>query len=363
MSALIFLTALSQFVNPSFLATKPVPQEVPTVISNQPANAKQLLEQGIKLYQAQKFDSAAKQFKQASKSFQASGDKLNQASALNYLSLTYQQLGELSASELVSNRSIRLLKNLSNNQKVSKEYLSIRAQAFNTKGKLQLSQGKPQEALNSWEKATANYSKIKDETGVIGSKLNQIQALQALGLYNQAKKILEGDVKLLLDNQSDSVLKAKGLLSLGNALRVVGDLDKSQATLKESLIVAQEVQSKETEAEVLLSLGNTAQIEQKTKEALNYYQQAARISNKQTTQLQAKLNQLPLLVEKKQRSEADSLSQQIQSKLENIPPNRFSVNARINFANSLKKIARNQTNNTKIQTEKIAAQIVATAIK
>ncbi|MEO0843030.1 MAG: CHAT domain-containing protein [Cyanobacteria bacterium J06643_5] len=358
MSPLIFLTALSQLVNPSVIAAKPVSQEVPAVISNQPASTKQLLQQGVKFYQTQRFDSAAKLFKQASKSFQASGDRLNQASALNYLSLTYQQLGELSQAEQAIANSLELLKN----KKGSKESLSIRAQALNTKGKLQLSQGKPQEALTSWEKATANYSKIKDEAGVIGSKLNQIQALQALGLYNQAKKILESDVKLLLDNQPNSVLKAKGLLSLGNALRVVGDLDKSQAILKESLTVAQKLQSKETEAEVLLSLGNTAQTEQKTKEALDYYQQAATISNK-TTQLQAKLNQLPLLVEKKQWSEAESLSQQIQSKLGDIPPNRFSVNARINFANSLKKIARNQTSNTKIQTEKTAAQIVATAIK
>ncbi|MFB2879574.1 hypothetical protein [Floridanema aerugineum] len=54
---------------------------------------------------------------------------------------------------------------------------------WNKTGRKQLEQGKAEAALESWQQAEIAYHKAKDENGVIGSQINQAQALQALGKY------------------------------------------------------------------------------------------------------------------------------------------------------------------------------------
>ncbi|MBW4562859.1 MAG: CHAT domain-containing protein [Mojavia pulchra JT2-VF2] len=378
----------------------------PPVLGNQSANPQELLEQGLKLYQNEQYSSALKIFKQTDEALQATGDRLNQALVLSYLSLTYQQLGQLPDAQQTIDKSLKLLQNKSN----SKDYLSIRAQALNTQGRIQLAQGQTEKSLSSWEEATATYSKIGDEAGKIGSQINQTQALQTLGLYRRATNTLE-NVKLTLDQQPDSLIKATGLLSLGNTLRVVGDLNKSQQILE----VGCQIQAKrlrleelcqlETQlnlvntaqtplkieaeklAEILLSLGNTAQAQQSTEAALKYYERAASISQNQTTQLQAQLNKLRVLVnllttsvKKEPSSEIQNLLQQIlpeiqslPAKLENLPASRSSVYAQINFAQSLVKLAKtgvsiqgtisDQNSCTSVSSLCMAAKVVATGVK
>jgi CHAT domain-containing protein len=320
----------------------------------QSANGHILLNQGLISYQKEQYSPALKIFKQADTAFQNNGDKLNQAIALNYLSLTYQHLGQLADAQQSTNQSLQLLQNQSD----SKDYLSIRAQAFNTQGQLQLAQGETEKALSSWQEAADIYNKIGDQAGKIGSQINQAQALQTLGLYRRAKNTLE-EIKLTLDQQPDSLLKATGLLSLGNSLRVVGDINESRQILQESCqiqgkrsqlaelcnlnlnldqkIPIQQNSEQEKLAEILLSLGNTAQAQQNTQEAIQFYQRAANISHKSTTQLQAQLNQLRLL------GKLPEISAQIASisvKLENLPASRSNIYARINFAQTLLKLAK-----------------------
>ncbi len=96
-------------------------------------------------------------------------------------------------------------------------------------------------------------------------------------------------------------------------------------------------------AEILLSLGNTAQAQQKSEEAIQFYERAASISQKQTTHLQAQLNQLRLLVlspSKEQSPEIVSQIASVSAKLESLPASRSSVYARINFAQTLLKLAK-----------------------
>ncbi|BAZ16723.1 hypothetical protein NIES4071_86010 [Calothrix sp. NIES-4071] len=308
------------------------------------ANTK-LFDQGLKLYQVQKYSEAARLFQEAATAYGNSGDKLNQALSWNYLSLSYQELGQVSEAGII-NESIKLLQSKSG----SKEYLSVRAQAFNTLGKLQLAQGQPENALLSWQEAINIYSQIQDSSGKIGTQINQAQALQALGLFRRARNTLE-NVNLDLEKQQDTVLKATGLLSLGNAMRVVGDLDSSLRVLDNASKLAS---SKEILAEILLSKGNTVQAQKKTlredgtTEAIQLYQQAAATSEKPTTQVQAQLNILRLLVSSSQPDQwrgAQTLSQQLQAKLDNLPPSHSTVYARINFAQSLIKLA-NKTDST-----------------
>ncbi len=302
---------------------------IPTnpVVITQP---QQLLQQGWQMYQQEKYTEAAKTLEQAIQQLQTQKDDLNTALALNYLSLTQQQLGQLQKATTTIEQSLALLKNNS----------KIRAQALNIQGQLKLAQGQPEKALTSWEQATIAYKQAGDRTGEIGSKINQAQAFQILGLYRRAL-ILLAEVKQNLEQQPDQVLKVNGLLSIGNALRVVGKLDgksninslSSRQVLEQSLAASQNVPT-ETVAEILLSIGNTAQAQQKTSEALEFYRRAASIGSP-ITQLQAQQNQLHLLVEKGQWAEAQALWPVIKSQLANTSPSRKSIYTRINFAQSL----------------------------
>lgn len=343
MSRLIFIAAIAQIAvatSPLVLAADTANYQPTAVVKAE--NATSLLQQGWNLYQAEKFSEAVPIFQQAAAAFQTQGDVVNQALALNYLALTYQQLGQLPAANKAIADSLTLLpKNGINSQE-----LSVRAQALNTQGQLQLAQGQSEKALASWNEAATLYAKKRDVGGEVGSKINQAQALQALGLYRRAFITL-AEVNQLLQQQPDPTLKATGLLSLGNALRTAGTLDQknlkirltakgidglgSVQALQQSLAVASKLNSPQLLAKIYLSLGNTAQAQrsenpnqaqQYIAQALKYYQQAASVSDSPVTRLEAQMNLLRLSIASRQQVNYQTLVSEIQSQLATLPPSR-----------------------------------------
>ncbi|MBW4593431.1 MAG: CHAT domain-containing protein [Brasilonema angustatum HA4187-MV1] len=311
-----------------------------------------LVQQGKKLYEAGQFTLAVEVLQQASAAFKTQGDYLREAMTLSNLCLAFQQLSLWNEAEKAIAQSLNLLKSLKNSQESSK----ILAQAFDVQGRLQLSRGQTEAALTTWQQAAEIYQQIKDSTAFTRNQINSAQALQVLGRYRQAKKILT-EVSQTIQNQSDSSTKASGLLSLGNILQVVGDLKQSQQVLQQSLALAKATSSDQIIAETLFSLGNTARAQYDTNMALDYYQQAASTSTDSTTRIQAHLNRLSLLVEKKQFADALALSSQIQSEISNLPASRMVVEAKINFAQSLMKMM------SQIGTKQDSAQLLASAIQ
>ena len=218
---------------------------------------------GQEFYQAGQFLDAANAWKAAAYDFQLRGDIWNQALMLSYLSLADQQLGQPQQAEVAMSEAITLTSAEailpSSNSPISPSL--IRAQIFNNQGQLQLSQGQPKIALETWKKSEALYRELSDRVGEIGSKLNQARALQVLGFYLRARTTLE-QVKASLSSQPDSPLKVVGLLNLGNVLRVIGDLTTSEETLEQSLTIAQKLQSIGDIPVALLSLGNLAEAQE-----------------------------------------------------------------------------------------------------
>jgi tetratricopeptide (TPR) repeat protein len=280
------------------------------------------------------------------------GDNLNQALALRYLSLAYQHLAQWEEAEGAIRNAIALLNanslNLPNNQKIATDtqaYLDVFAKVLNTQGRLQWAKGHLEAAVESWKRAAATYEKAGNQIGVVGSLINQAQALQALGLSSQAEAELQ-KVAQILQQQSDPELKATGLQSLGKALRQVGKLRESQAVLHTSEQVAKDFKLAKAISSAWLELGNTERAlgnraiaigkdeeERKhTQAAIAYYQQAA---NSPSLTLQAHLNWLSLLVETGQWSEAAKLQPTIQQAIANLPPSQTTIYARLNFARSL----------------------------
>ena len=363
---LVLMTVLLCLLVSPVVAKVPVEDFNVSNLRNNQSKTQDLLLEGKKLYQTQRFAEAARVLQQAAAAFKANGDTLSAAMSLSNLSLAQQQLGLWSQAESAIRNGIaslhpenlKILQNLEN----STERSAILAQALDVKGRLQFVRGEAEAALITWEQSAKIYQQIGDSARFIRNRINSTQALQTLGSYRQANKILS-EVEQTLQAQPDSLLKATGLRNLGNILQVVGDLKKSQEVLKQSLALAKTFSSDEATSETLFSLGNTARLQQDTPAALDYYQQAQAASADPSTRIQSQLNQLSLLVKTKQFSHALASISQIPSELEKLPPSRMAVNAKINFAQSLIELGKGGTTGIeKTNVQMQSAQILAKAI-
>ncbi|MEH2123789.1 CHAT domain-containing protein [Nostoc sp.] len=315
-----------------------------------PTQTSSLVEQSQAFYEAGQFVEGVQLLKKAVAEFKATNDVLDEAIALSNLSLAYQQLGQWQEATEAITQSIKLLQTLKDVNSSQ-----ILAQALDVRGGLELAQGQTEAALNTWQSAAKIYQRLDDTSALISDRINQAQAMQALGNYLQADKTLTS-VREILQKQPDSPIKATGLYNLGNVRRSLGYLDDSHKILKESYSVAIRVEDAIAQSNALLSLGNTARAQiyaqlslgnsssakDYTQTAIQYYQQAAQIASaKPTVRLLAQLNLLRLLVEQKEFSTAKALLSQIQSQIDSLPPSRTAVNYRINFAQSLSKMTQN----------------------
>lgn len=332
----------------------------PTVIQISNVDADRLLEKGQLLYQESRFSEAVRFLEQARKFYNSNNDLVKQALVGNYLAAAYEKLGEWEAAKKAIGTSLQLLKSQSTS---NPEVSQVLARIYNTKGKIELASGETENALASWQEAFKFYSKINHENGIIGSKINQAQALKNLGLYNQALKILE-DSEISLKKQPNTLIKATALRSLGNTYRLIGKLETSQKVLLESLAIVQQLNLPQNISATLLSLGNTkkaignskrqyqaniveqsplraicqktsseAEVIQHYQTAAKYYQQAADKSPSSIGKTQAEINRLRVLLEIGKLVDPEEL-QKIKYQLTQLPASRSSVYATVNFVQS-----------------------------
>ena len=323
----------------------------------------QLVQQGKKHYDTEQFQKAVEDLKEAAKAFENQGDKLNQAITLSNLSLAYQQLGEFLEAERAIAKTWQLLefKPSEGISAISPQQLKILAPALNIHGRLEYIRGKPEVALGSWQLAVNIYQKLGNEEQAISSQINQVQALQTLGLYYQGKAIIE-QVQQALEQLPPS-LQIQGWQSLGEVLGAVGDLEGSRQFLNRSLRIAQNLNSPQDISSTFLSLGNTfwslgnlerdrqsAEIKSDFrpwhcgserlsdqalkfyKDAIQAYQQSFETLPSSSTGIKAQVNRLNLLVETEQFTEA--VQEQREIALYNLPPSRTKVYAQINLAHN-----------------------------
>ncbi|WP_448265505.1 CHAT domain-containing protein [Nostoc sp. DSM 114159] len=347
----IFLGAL--LLSPTFAhitAENSIVQSLP--------DTQNLLEQGSKFYETEWFAQAVTSWQQAISALQANGDDQRLAIALGNLSLAYQQLGQWSEAETAIAQSLNLLQTAKNID--TKNSSQILAQVLDIKGRLQLAQSKAEDALDTWRISLDIYTKIGDKRAVLQNRINQAQALQALGFYRQAEKTLRESTQIL-QSQPNSPVKVAALHSLGNVVQVTGDLETSRQILQQSLEIASSLPDREAIADILLSLGNTARVQQDTQTALKYYQQTIKTTTSPTTRIQAQANQLRLLLKTEQLSAFQTLSSQIKTQLHDLPLSRTAISARINFGQSLMQFRKKTIADTPSWLD--IAQLLATAIE
>jgi CHAT domain-containing protein len=324
-TALIFIT-----VSPVLKASHTV--DLPIEHFYRPEeNLKDLAQQGKALYEAGRLTEAQQVLQKVLQEYQALRDKLRQAVTLSNLALVYQQRGMFAEANTAINDSLQLL-----GTQNSKQYLHVLAQTLEIQGSIQLEQGQPQQALQTWQQAQAQYTASSDYSGINRSQINQAQALQVLGFYRRALTMLT-QVSQNLQSQPDSLTKVIELRSLGDVLQLTGDLEKSRQVLQQSLETAQKLQSLEEIGATFLSLGNTARIAEDYESAIAFYQQAIAKTPSSLTKVQAQINLLTILFNTQQWKIAQPLLKQIPTELDKLPLSQVAVYARIHFAQSLMK--------------------------
>ena len=261
-------------------------------------------------------------------------DMLNAARNLSNLSLRYLKAGELSKAARTTAQGKQLLQQVS----ISPEAMSIQGSLLNTEGNIQLALGKTRVALDAWKKAAQSYQLDQDKFGVLGARINQAQALQSLGLYRGAKRLLES-VNQQLETAPHPLMKATSLQSLGVTLQALGELDKSREILQQSLAISQQVGAEGAVSATLLGLGNTAKAKQTPETAIDFYQQAAIRANNSLEKAEALLNLLAVYVEEEKGDEAQALLPEIKAEIERIPGSRDRLYALINLAESWRRLA------------------------
>ena len=305
--------------------------------------ARQLLEEGIRLYEMESFADAKELWMRSASLYTQQGNFLGRALALNNLALAQQHLGQWSESGATITQSLKLLDSVTLKQQPG--YEEILAKALNTKGNWEWSTGSIEQAATTWEKALTYYVRIADPTGIIKTKINQAKAWQALGLNLQAAESLE-TLFQDLQQQPNLELKALGLRYIGDALRNIGKLERSEQVLRESVNLSQNDSSLSL---AWFELGNTQRelsdrflvLDKKTQaadyfnKAMQSYQTAERFASSKML-LRINLNQLSLSLESGRSDRAEALlsQQDFQSRLE-LPATRTNIYARLNYAQSL----------------------------
>ncbi|MDJ0735799.1 MAG: CHAT domain-containing protein [Nostocaceae cyanobacterium] len=316
----------------------------------------QLLEQGEALYQAGDLRSAVTILQKAKSIYQQQRDTLGQAAALTNLCLVYQQLGLWTEASQSINTSLSLLgwdekKQALNFNTQKPEWLEVLAQTLDIQAGLQLALGKADISVKTAQQAEKIWKQLGNNAGLTRSLINQAQAWRIAGFYGRALEILESREEQL-KNEPNLPLKAAALRSLGNAWQQLGEFDKSQETLQESLKIAKQLQLSPEISLTEFSLGNTVRALDDIKGAIAHYQEAAK-APQPLTKVQAQINLLSLFIENQDMAAAKELIPTIKSQLATLPNNQASIYASINFAD----VIINTVNTKEV------AQILANSVK
>ncbi len=285
-------------------------------------------EQGRRFYEQGQYIEAIAQWQQLYQTAERQGDHLTQAQALNFLSMAQQQVGQWKQAKTTIEQSKTLLK-----AEPTVDAL-IWAQTLNTQANLQLLTGQTQAALDNWIESEQYYRQIKDQQGIWGSRLNQAQALQSLGFYRRSRQMLEV-LNQELQSTPASPLKVNSLRSLGNSLRVVGDLPGSKDALISALDLAKSLGLSREQSGILISLGNLAADSREPEAATEFLRQATTTASNDTERLQAKLNQLRLYAEWGEDQSGFEEAQALMPLLQQMPSGRSKAYSAINLASSL----------------------------
>jgi CHAT domain-containing protein len=284
------------------------------------------LQQGLSHYQNGNFMAATQQWEEAVNLAQKNQSPIDEALALNYLTLAYQELGQYDTAQARLERGLTLVQNGNQGSQAT-----VLARLLNTQGSLRLSQGKADKALESWQKSAASYRQFNDRVGETGSLINQAQAEQSLGYFVRARNTLT-QAEQLIAKHPEPNLRLTMALNLGQTLTQMGDFERAKATLTEAKAIAKTNHLDHQAAMLLIGQGNLAYAQQQIPEALDAFQQATQKSDRPEIQLKANLNRLRILIAQKKWSDAQSLANSLGKTIQQQPPSHKNLVQRLQLS-------------------------------
>ena len=304
--------------------------------------------EAAKLYQQNKYPEAIDLLETAIKQYRQQGDIIGSAIATGNLALIYQKLGDWDRADKTLAQAQELVATVDSESEKSQ----LLAQILEVKGQIELSLGKAQKALETWQRATALYQQQDNIPGLTQAKIYQAYALQTLGLYSQSLKTLT-EINKQLENEPDTRIKAQALLSIGKVLSQTGKYAESATILNSSLAIAQKLAEKPIIADIWLNLGNNARLQSEPERALSFYQQAIETSSGSDI-LRGKLARLDVLISLSDLEAATREAEEIEQLLANLPPQQTTIQGKVSLARHLLEL---ETNPRKV------ARILVSAIK
>ena len=228
----------------------------------------------------------------------------------NFLSLGYQEIGDLAKAETAIASATKLLEQQELNG-------NLVAKVYNTQANLKLKQDNPQAAALNFRAARELYQKNQDVEGEIGAAINEAIALQELGQYRTAQKILEKtELKLAAMPKK---LQASGYKALGVTYATMGDFSTAEEKLKASIDLTQDTDLEAT-AKTKIDLAATIQFAE-PETAMKLLQTVASTSPNNTTRAIALLNSIDIYLEAEDWAKAKKLAQKSQDLILNLPHN------------------------------------------
>jgi len=324
-----------------------------------------LFNQGQSFYNTGKFDESVQAWQQASEFYQQQDDAISLSTTLNNLSLAYQALEQWQLAETSVNRSLQIAKSISPQTDASQREI---ARALDTKGRLALLVGNPENALDLWKQAAILHNQLGDFHNQTRNTLNQEQALKSQGFYRRSLQTLE-DLLPKLQTQPDSLLKAIALSHYGEILSLTGDISLARQQLEESFQILQSLpdstslEINEQKSIVLLNLGNLERVDDNLSLAMDLYNQSTEVGQKPITKLQGKLNLLSLAIESEKLDSALEILPQISTKLANLSVSDAGIRACINYAESILKLSQLLPKPEYLALQTDAAKVLAKAVK
>ncbi len=241
-----------------------------------------------------------------------------------FLSLGYQEIGDLVQAQKAITSAIKL----SDNQKLNS---TLVAKVLNTQGNLELKQNNPQAAALSFRKAKEIYQQERDTEGEVGATVNQAIALQKLGKYRTAKKILQ-ELELRL-NSIPKPLQASVYKTLGTTYATIGDFPTAIEKLEASIALTRETDIEAT-AKTGIDLAAVLQFSE-PQTATELLQEVASVSKNRETQAIALLNSIDIDIESQNWDRAITTANQSQELILNLPNNDF---AKIDLIKKMAKL-------------------------
>ena len=155
---------------------------------------------------------------------------------------------------------------------------ALSAAQHNSHGTIALERQEYQDAARSYQKAAASYKEKGNFEGYLGATTNQSLALQGLGQYQQAAKLLRS---INVDKHTKNLeLKAKYQKSLGVAFATIGRFEEATQFLDKAFKTTKDT---EVKAAIAIDLGNISASEN-PQVAIEHYKNAIKLTrNPKTT--------------------------------------------------------------------------------